>query len=71
MLNSFKNAMLQKLSDKFNNEQLQIIFQAVDLLSNQFSIVDLNTSKDKNAYTSNEDYLSRFTTSKKIEGCSE
>ena len=71
MLNSFKNAMLKELSNKFNNEQLQVIFKTIDALSNQFSIVCTNEQKYKTTITTNEDYLSKFTTSKKIEGCSE
>lgn len=65
MLNSFKNAMLRALSNKFNNEQLQIIFKTIDVLSNQFSIIISNEQKNQNTYTTNEDYLSKFTTSKK------
>lgn len=70
MLDSFKNAILQKVTNLFNNEQLEILFSAIDEISNQFSIIPSNDN-NKHTQITNDEYLEKFETSKKIEGCSE
>ena len=71
MLDSFKNAILQKITNLFNNEQLEILFSAIDEISNQFSIIPSNDNNNNHTQITNDEYLEKFATSKKIEGCSE
>ncbi len=71
MLDSFKNSILQKVASYFNNEQLEILFNAIDEISNQFSITPLNVENEKSSKIGNDEYLKKFSTSKKIEGCSD
>lgn len=71
MLDSFKNSLLQKVTSYFNNEQLEILFKAIDEISTQFSIIPITEDNNKQTRITNEEYLEKFATSKKIEGCSD
>lgn len=66
MLDSFKNSILQKVTNYLNNEQLEILFNAIDEISNQFSITPLNKENEKNTKIGNDEYLKKFATSKKL-----